>query len=346
MKKNIKIKKGSYAETIYNHLKNYGKITKREATEQYGITNFHQVIDYLKNDLKLNIIKTRIGNYYEFSIGDKNEPDVRKSSITRIIIDHIKEHGSITKKEAFDLYGVINFSQRIAYIQTLGYKLYKTKDDTRYIKYSFEKPTENLDQENPLTWEEIVETRPEDMAVKNTLYNAVLNHLKKYRTIDSKEANELYGTLQLPAIIHKLRKDGYNISRSKTREVKFGNAKVDRNQSVYKYTLNKKKTERVVGYYIVKTYLPKYKSLLSDNIKGMFKTQKEAMDAVIKEMNGIYQTLISIIDANPNDAFLLDLEENGMIIKRRKFTGFFKRKMSITEEIKLTILEETEEIDE
>lgn len=366
MLKNIKIKEGTLAEKVYSHLKQYGEITAKEALEKYGIKTFHQVIDYLKNDLKLPINKVKDGKSYKFYIGEKDNVEktkkpvreVGENTITNQIINHIKKYGSINRQEAYDLYGIRHFSQRISYIKNMGYVMYQKKGGGKFnlTNYSFEenpvvtKPTPIESDESDalkfISWDKIPETMPEDMVVSKTLHSAVLNHLKKYGTINSKEANELYGTLQLPSIIHKLKKEGYNISRSGTRDFKFGNEKIDRNSACYTYTLEKRSVEKVKHYIVERIYSPKYELLLSDNTNGEFKTKKEALDSVIKEMNTIYQTLTGIIEPNPNDSFLLDFDKDGMVIRRRKFVGLFKRKMLLTNEIRLNVVKVTEIVEE
>lgn len=344
MSKNIKIKEGTLAEKVYTHIKTYGEITAKVALEKYGIKTFHQVMDYLKNDLKLPIIKARVDKAYKYYLEKpllkEKKPRVKhKETYGDKIIKHIKEHGSINRQEALELYGIEHFSQRIAYVENSGYKLYRTKDVSGLTNYSFEeKPTTEFTE-----WKDVIETKPEDMVVRKTFTDAVLSHLKKHKTINSKEAQELYGTLQLPAIIKSLREKGYNIRTSKEKDYKFRNSKVDRNSSVHTYILEPKKEKKVVGYTIISTFNNKYKLLVGDRLNGTFKTEREAFDILVDEANKIYQTLISIIEPNTKDAFLLDFINNGMVIRRRKFTGLFKRKMIMTEEIKFFIGELFEE---
>lgn len=47
---------------------------------------------------------------------------------------------------------------------------------------------------------------------QNTQINAVLKYLKKHRSITSMEAFEQCGATRLPALIHDLRKRGYEIN--------------------------------------------------------------------------------------------------------------------------------------
>lgn len=39
----------------------------------------------------------------------------------------------------------------------------------------------------------------------------IINHLKKYKTITDKQAEDLYGIRRTAARVHELRQDGYNI---------------------------------------------------------------------------------------------------------------------------------------
>lgn len=346
MAKNIKIREGSYAQKVYNHLKNYGEITTEVALEKYGIKCLHQVLDYLRTDLGIAIGKSKFGNAYKYYLEEpshkEKKPRVKhKETYGDKIIRHIKEHGSINRREALELYGIEHFSQRIAYVENSGYKLYRTKDVSGLTNYSFEeKPTTEFTE-----WKDVVETKPEDMVVRKTFTDAVLSHLKKHKTINSKEAQELYGILQLPAIVKSLREKGYNIRTSKEKDYKFRNSKVDRNSSVHTYILEPKKEKKVNGYTITPIFKSKYELFIGDRLGEIFKTKKEAFDVLVSEANKIYQTLISIIEPNPNDAFLLDVEQDGMVIRRRKISGFFRRKVKFTEEIRFTLVELTEDVE-
>lgn len=61
------------------------------------------------------------------------------------------------------------------------------------------------------------------MGTKITQYDRVLDHLKKNGKLSQKQAINLYGAYRLSAIIHVLRKDGYDISTNyKSGKNRFG----------------------------------------------------------------------------------------------------------------------------
>ena len=66
--------------------------------------------------------------------------------------------------------------------------------------------------------------------------NIILNHLKKYKTITSWEAIQLYGIASLPVYIHNLRKE-HNIEG----EWEIGKNRHNRSCKWMKYTLKRKR---------------------------------------------------------------------------------------------------------
>ena len=61
--------------------------------------------------------------------------------------------------------------------------------------------------------------------MKLTQYDRVLDHLQRNGKLSQKQAIRLFGAYRLSAIIHRLRKDGYNISSTfKSGKNRFGDA--------------------------------------------------------------------------------------------------------------------------
>ena len=59
--------------------------------------------------------------------------------------------------------------------------------------------------------------------MKLTQYDRVLDHLQRNGKLSQKQAIRLFGAYRLSAIIHRLRKDGYNISSTfKSGKNRFG----------------------------------------------------------------------------------------------------------------------------
>jgi hypothetical protein len=61
--------------------------------------------------------------------------------------------------------------------------------------------------------------------MKLTQYDRVLDHLQRNGKLSQKQAIRLFGAYRLSAIIHRLRKDGYNISSTfKSGKNRFGDS--------------------------------------------------------------------------------------------------------------------------
>jgi hypothetical protein len=61
--------------------------------------------------------------------------------------------------------------------------------------------------------------------MKLTQYDRVLDHLQRNGKLSQKTAIRLFGAYRLSAIIHRLRKDGYNISSTfKSGKNRFGDS--------------------------------------------------------------------------------------------------------------------------
>lgn len=68
--------------------------------------------------------------------------------------------------------------------------------------------------------------------MKRTQKQDVLNYLKRYKSITSLKAIQLYGATRLSGIIYTLRSEGYDIKTDlKNVKTRYGNANI----AVYKY---------------------------------------------------------------------------------------------------------------
>lgn len=177
----------------------------------------------------------------------KVEPEKKSGSIVRFLINHIHTQGSITRQEAESLYGVKNFSQHLAYMKKLGYDVTYKKNILAQRMYYFK--SKSGEDTKPVEWAEIVKERtekeiakvePEEMRVKTSMKQVILEHLQKHQTITSAVAMKKYKCLNLSAVIQKLKQEGWNISRTITKKNNDYNVASNRNNAYSTYTLEKK----------------------------------------------------------------------------------------------------------
>ena len=136
-------KRNSTRATVIAHLEKFGYITKKSAEDLYNVNNFYQVISNLRGDGFHIELKRGVGGIAEYHLlnekdlfqdatvaldVDKKPQPTTKKNYTSIVLNHMKEHGYIGRKEAIEKYGIANISQVIAYLKTLGYKISYRKD--------------------------------------------------------------------------------------------------------------------------------------------------------------------------------------------------------------------------
>ena len=113
----------------------------------------------------------------------------------------------------------------------------------------------------------------EDMKVKTSMKEVILDHLKKHKTITSVVAMKKYRCLNLCTIIGTLRDEGYNISRSRERKSSDYNTASNRNNSYVVYTLeNKMKTIDTYGVSMT------YEAPISNFVPSTFETFNNETD--------------------------------------------------------------------
>ena len=211
-------------------------------------------------------------------VGSKNKKSVRfhstskpmgvekRKSTRATVIAHLEKFGYITKKSAEDLYNVNNFYQVISNLRGDGfhielkrgvngvaeYHLLNEKDlfqdatvDTCGIEEAmtcftnWDEAIKEMEKKNAKKKVEKPEVKPEpSLKVNKNRQEAVLEHLKTHGSINGFEARDKYGCTFLPCIIRDLRKNGYKITTSKTRNSKENNPIFDREVSCCTYYLS------------------------------------------------------------------------------------------------------------
>lgn len=97
-----------------------------------------------------------------------------------------------------------------------------------------------IDAETQENQKQEYELQPEDMRIKTSMKEVILDHLKKHKNITSSIAMKKYKCLNLSAIIKKLKDEGWKISRTETRGNNDYNIASNRNNAYSIYTLEKK----------------------------------------------------------------------------------------------------------
>lgn len=176
---------------------------------------------------------------------------IKRKSTRATVIAHLEKFGYITKKSAEDLYNVNNFYQVISNLRGDGFHIELKRGVNGVAEYHLLNEKDLFqDATVPMEWSEVVETvnkpepkvevEPENMKVKTSMKEVILDHLKKHKTITSAIAMKKYRCLNLCTIIGTLRGEGYNISRSRERKSSDYNTASNRNNSYVVYTLENK----------------------------------------------------------------------------------------------------------
>lgn len=246
-----------------------------------------------------------------------------------MIINHMKENGSITKTEAKKLYGLDNFAQHIAYIRKLGYDVsYRNSSNGNeyFITNSYERPV----KQNVTADENTQETTytPEEMRVKTSMKEVILEHLKKHKTITSAFAMKKYKCLNLSAVIQKLKQEGWNISRTITKKNNDYNVASNRNNAYSTYTLESKTRKRTVYNLncvcegVISSLIPSYTSIHMTKDSAIYEAIR-VVDELANRCNTFYGT--SIID------FVRTVEMGQVkLYKREKIRKLFRNTFKIT----------------
>ena len=142
------------------------------------------------------------------------------------VLAYIRQHGSITGREAFRLIRQAYIGGRINRLRDMGHPIVTVWEESvnkvtgktvRYARYSLAtadyvrkrrpkgkpRPRPQLDQ-------------PEEPR-KGTQAAFVLDHLRNYRVITFDEAYATYGIERLPTTVNKLRNKGWNIDTHQRR---------------------------------------------------------------------------------------------------------------------------------
>ena len=194
-------------------------------------------------------------------------------------------------------------------------------------------------QEEPKTE---IKLQPEDMHIKTTMKEVILDHLKKHKTITSAIAMRKYKCLNLCSILNKLREEGWNISRSSGRQNNDFNVASNRNNAYTVYTLENKTRKKTiykttyVCQVVVEKSIPEMVELHTTFDNAMKELEK-VTDLMVQDLNLFYgNSMVEFIKVVDSDSI--------MVIKKETIKKLFKKKYETMMLAKFTIYEEEVEV--
>lgn len=120
---------------------------------------------------------------------------MEKRTQTSEIIRHMREHGSITQKEATDNFGNRRLSSIICGLRDRGYEIETVMHEGK-----------NRFGSHMVYAEYILKRDPEE-----TLDVRVLNYMKEHGSINDNEGIFEFGCYRLASVMYRLRRKGYKI---------------------------------------------------------------------------------------------------------------------------------------
>ena len=358
-------KRNSTRATVIAHLEKFGYITKKSAEDLYNVNNFYQVISNLRGDGFHIELKRGVGGIAEYHLlnekdlfqdatvaldVDKKPQPTTKKNYTSIVLNHMKEHGYIGRKEAIEKYGIANISQVIAYLKTLGYKISYRKDICAQREYYL--VDNNTTKQEAMTcftnWDEAIkemekkntekktaipvvqepELTAEDMKVRTSMKEVILDHLKKHKTITSVVAMKKYRCLNLCTIIGTLRDEGYNISRSRERKSSDYNTASNRNNSYVVYTLEDK--ARKTKSYTINCVCEGAISMLMEPFEPAYKTIGDAINTAVDKATKLAEHCNAFYGTSTVD-FIVNNSTDGVWLRKREIIKkLFRKTYSLT----------------
>ena len=282
------------------------------------------------------------------------------------IFNYIQKNGIVTKKE-LENNGFKYVSQSLRDLELQGYKFNRVNLGNGKIggvSYEFvgmgkrreynrpkytrktTKKTEGvkvvkkqfLVVEKPVK-EEMEEMR-EKLIVPKSAKEAVVDYLKKHGKITSYEAMKKFNCTSLPRIIFSLRAEGYNITKSVTREDKNYNNKIDRIQSCCTYYLEEAPKPK------------KYRISIIENMSALafasIKLNPTPVDALSSEVdaeltvnrlvNGDIMILSSVFNIfAPKTRFAMDwVDDRTAVVYSVVKAGWFKKVKTLIRTYKIT----------
>lgn len=207
------------------------------------------------------------------------------------IREYLIEHKQITTKIA-DEHGWTRLSGCIYDFRKQGMKIKSEKNEFNQVVYTL------LDESEPVaevetTKEPETKLTPEDMYIKTTMKDVILDHLKKHKTITSAIAMKKYRCLNLCNVINRLRDEGWAISRSTGRENNDFNVASNRNNAYTIYRLESKTRKKPIyrihlqAEDVVEKIIPEYVTLHSSFEKA-FNEASRVVNEMVRHCNLFY----------------------------------------------------------
>ena len=261
----------------------------------------------------------------------KPEPSLKvNKNRQEAVLEHLKTHGSINGFEARDKYGCTFLPCIIRDLRKNGYKITTSK-------------TRNSKENNPifdrevscctyyLSQEDVVESKnlkPENMTVKTSMKEVILDHLKKHKTITSAIAMNKYKCLNLCTIIGTLRDEGYNISRSRERKSSDYNTASNRNNSYVVYTLEDK--VRKTKSYTINCVCEGAVSMLMEPFAPAYKTIGDAINTAVNKATKLAEYCNTFYGTSTVDFIVNNSTDGVWLRKRETIKKLFRKKYNLT----------------
>lgn len=258
------------------------------------------------------------------------------------IREYLIEHKKITTKIA-DEHGWTRLSGCIYDFKRQGMKIKSEKNEFNQVIYTL------LDESEPVaevetTKEPEIKLAPEDMYIKTTMKDVILDHLKKHKTITSAIAMKKYRCLNLCNVINRLRDEGWKISRSTGRENNDFNVASNRNNAYTIYRLESKTRKKTV-YKILRESLSIVEKLIPDYT--LYHNKKETAFAEAERVVSCMASHCNLFYGCGIVSFVKEVEDNTIsLIKKETKNRFFFKKYEKTIMARFTIKEIEVEIDE
>ena len=256
-----------------------------------------------------------------------------------LIKDYLINHGQISIKTA-KAFGWNRLVACICDYRKEGMKI-RTSSQNGETVYILEQDGLHIEDYTP-AYEKEIEIKPEDMHIKTSMKEVILDHLKKHKTITSAVAMKKYKCLNLYSIIGKLREEGWNISRSLGRKNNDFNVASNRNNAYTVYTLENK-TRRKIVYkttYICQVVAEKSIPEMVETHESEMQARSElnrVADLMVQDLNLFYgNNLVEFIKVVDTDSI--------MVVKKETIKKLFKKKYETMMLAKFTVYEESVEI--
>lgn len=271
-----------------------------------------------------------------------------EKTIKDTIREYLLEHKEISTRTAEDKFGWYRIRQYIwEFKEKEGMNITSKKIGDNNTLYTLE--DERVDtgleiveaepQEKP---KQEIKINPEDMHIKTTMKEVILDHLKKHKTITSAIAMKKYKCLNLYSVIGKLREEGWNISRSSARENNDFNVASNRNNAYTVYTLKNKTRKKTIYKTTYICQVVAEKSIpemveIHATFDNAMKELEKVTDLMVQDLNLFYgNSMVEFIKVVDTDSI--------MVVKKETIKKLFKKKYNTMMLAKFTIYEEEVEV--